>query len=87
MLLNLPALVIIVLAYIWVGLNEAAAIGAVALNKLPVTAVTIREGVRALDTRLDEMAQVFGFSPLKRLAHVVVRQPALLARRRSSWKP
>ena len=61
--MNLPALVIIVLAYIWVGLNEAAAIGAVALNKLPVTAVTIREGVRALDTRLDEMAHVFGFSP------------------------
>src|SRR5271166_3471467 len=44
-LLNLPALVIIVLAYVWAGLNEAAAIGAVALNKLPVTAVTIREGV------------------------------------------
>ena len=62
-LLNLPALVIIVLAYIWVGLNEAAAIGAVALNKLPVTVVTIREGVRALDTRLDEMAHVFSFSP------------------------
>src|ERR1700727_1078008 len=70
-LLNLPALVIIVLAYIWVGLNEAAAIGAVALNKLPVTVVTIREGVRALDTRLDEIAQVVGFSPLKRLPPVV----------------
>ena len=75
-LLNLPALVIIVLAYIWVGLNEAAAIGAVALNKLPVTVVTIREGVRALDIRLDEMAHVFGFSPLKRLAHVVAPQLA-----------
>ena len=75
-LLNLPALVIIVLAYIWVGLNEAAAIGAVALNKLPVTVVTIREGVRALDTRLDEMAHVFSFSPLKRLAHVVAPQLA-----------
>ena len=75
-LLNLPALVIIVLAYIWVGLNEAAAIGAVALNKVPVTAVTIREGVRALDSRLDEMAQVFGFSRLKRLAHVVAPQLA-----------
>jgi NitT/TauT family transport system permease protein len=75
-LLNLPALVIIVLAYIWVGLNEAAAIGAVALNKLPVTVVTIREGVRALDTRLDEMAHVFAFSPLKRLAHVVAPQLA-----------
>jgi NitT/TauT family transport system permease protein len=75
-LLNLPALVIIVLAYIWVGLNEAAAIGAVALNKLPVTVVTIREGVRAIDTRLDEMALVFGFSPVKRFAHVVAPQLA-----------
>jgi NitT/TauT family transport system permease protein len=75
-LLNLPAVVIIVLAYIWAGLNEAAAIGAVALNKLPVTAVTIREGVRALDARLDEMARIFGFSPTKRLAHVVAPQLA-----------
>lgn len=33
-LLNLPALVIIILAYVWFGLNEAAAIGAVALNKI-----------------------------------------------------
>jgi hypothetical protein len=45
-----------------VYINEAAAIRAVALNKLPVTVVTIREGVRALDTRLDEMARVFRFS-------------------------
>jgi len=75
-LLNLPALVIIVLAYIWAGLNEAAAIGAVALNKLPVTVVTIREGVRALDARLDEMARVFRFSRAKRLTHVVAPQLA-----------
>ena len=59
-LLNLPALVIIVLAYIWIGLNEAAAIGAVALNKMPNTVVTIREGARTLDVGLDEMAAVFG---------------------------
>ncbi len=75
-LLNLPALVIIVLAYIWAGLNEAAAITAVALNKLPVAVVTIREGVRALDAQLDEMARVFGFSQLKRLRHVVAPQLA-----------
>ena len=36
-LLNLPALVVIILAYVWFGLNEAAAIGAVALNKIPNT--------------------------------------------------
>ena len=75
-LLNLPALVIVVLAYVWVGLNEAAAIGAVALNKLPNAIVTIREGVRTLDPGLDEMARVFGFSRLKRLLHVVAPQLA-----------
>jgi NitT/TauT family transport system permease protein len=31
-LLNLPALVIIVLAYIWAGLTDTAAVAAVALN-------------------------------------------------------
>lgn len=75
-LLNMPALVIIVLAYVWAGLNETAAIGAVALNKLPITVVTIREGVRALDAKLDEMARVFGFSRLRRLNHVVAPQLA-----------
>ena len=48
-LLNLPALVIIVLAYVWGGLTEVAAILAVAVNKLPNTVVAIREGARALD--------------------------------------
>ncbi len=75
-LLNLPALVVIVLAYIWVGLNEAAAIGAVALNKLPNTIVTMREGARALDPGLDEMAKAFRMPPLARLRHVVIPQLA-----------
>lgn len=73
-LLNLPALVIIVLSYIWVGLTEAAAIGAVALNKLPVTTATIREGARALDVNLEEMAQVFRMSFGTRLRHVLIPQ-------------
>ena len=75
-LLNLPALVIIVLAYIWIGLNEAAAIVAVALNKLPNAVVTLREGARTLDRDLDEMAAVFGFSAVKRWRHVVLPQLA-----------
>ena len=59
LLLNLPALVVIVLAYIWAGLTEAAAIAAIAINKLPTAVVTLREGTRALDPALDEMATVF----------------------------
>ena len=91
-LLNLPALVIIVLLYIWVGLNETAAIAAVALNKLPNATVTIREGTRALDPGLDEMARAFAFSPWKRLRHVVLPQlaPYVAAATRSGlslvWK-
>ena len=53
-LLNLPALVIIVFAYIWGGLTEAAAIAAIAINKFPTAVVTLREGARALDAALDE---------------------------------
>ncbi len=75
-LLNLPALVVIVLAYVWAGLTEAAAIGAVALNKLPNAIVVIREGARALDPQLEEMAQVFRFSGPARLRHLVLPQLA-----------
>jgi len=91
-LLNLPALVIIVLAYIWIGLNETAAIGAVALNKLPNTAATLREGARALDASLDEMARVFAMPFGVRVRHILLPQlaPYLAAATRSGlslvWK-
>src|SRR5436309_12717785 len=75
-LLNLPALVIIVLAYVWAGLTETAAIAAVALNKLPVATVTVREGARALDTGLDEMAQVFRMRGWTRMRHIILPQLA-----------
>lgn len=90
--LNIPALVIIVLAYIWFGLNEAAAIGAVAVNKIPNVVVTMREGARAFDPRYAEMATIYRFSPLDRLRHVVLPQlqPYIAAASRSGialiWK-
>jgi NitT/TauT family transport system permease protein len=84
-LLNLPALVIIVLAYIWAGLTETAAVAAVALNKLPIATVTVREGARSLDTALDEMAQVFRMRIWMRIGHIVLPQlaPYLAAAARS----
>ncbi len=91
-LLNMPALVIIVLAYIWGGLTETAAIAAVALNKLPNTIVTVREGARTLDPALDEMARVFAMPRHTMLRHVVLPQlnPYLAAAARSGlslvWK-
>ena len=75
-LLNLPALVVIVLCYIWFGLTEAAAILAVALNKIPNTIVTIREGARAADRGLDDMAQVFQLSRWTTFRQVLLPQLA-----------
>ena len=74
LLLNLPALVVIVLAYIWAGLTEVAAIAAIAINKLPATVVTLREGARALDASLDEMAAVFAIPRGRAFRHVVLPQ-------------
>ena len=91
-LLNVPALVVIVLAFIWGGLTETAGILAVAINKLPNTVVTIREGARAFDRGLQDMAQVFQISRLARLRHVVLPQlaPYIAAGSRSGlsliWK-
>ena len=74
--LNLPALVLIVLCYLWIGLNETAAVLAVTLNKVPNVTVTIREGTRALAPDLDAMARVFRVSLAARLRHVVLPQLA-----------
>jgi NitT/TauT family transport system permease protein len=57
--LNIPALVTIILCYIWFGLVEAAAVTAVAINKIPTVIVTVREGARAVDRKLLEVADAF----------------------------
>lgn len=72
--LNLPALVTIVLCYIWIGLTEVAAITAVALNKIPLVATQMREGAKALDPKLDDMSKIFGFSMVGRLRHIILPQ-------------
>ena len=72
--LNLPALVVIILAYVWMGLVEAAVIVAVAVNKIPNVAVTLREGARTLDRDYQEMAQSFALGRRARLVHVVLPQ-------------
>ncbi len=74
--LNLPALVVIVLCYVWFGLTEVAAIAAVAINKIPLVAVNLREGTRSLDPKLNEMGTLYQFSERQKLAHVILPQLA-----------
>ena len=90
--LNLPALVLIVLCYLWIGLNETAAIAAVTLNKIPNVTTVVREGVRAFDPELDAMATVYRMPFHRRVRHVLLPQlaPFLSAAARSGvaviWK-
>ncbi|MDD2724526.1 MAG: ABC transporter permease [Methylovulum sp.] len=90
--LNVPALVTIILCYVWLGLVESAAILAVVINKLPNVIVTVREGARALDQDLLDMARCYGFSKRKMLRHVIWPQlhPFVMAATRSGlaiiWK-
>lgn len=90
--LNVPALVTIILCYVWFGLVESAAILAVVINKLPNVIVTIREGTRTLDQDLLDMARCYHFGKRKTLVHVIWPQlhPFVMGATRSGlaliWK-
>ncbi len=90
--LNLPVLVVVVLAYIWIGLNDTAAVVAVAIAKAPTVFVTIREGTRTLDPALQEMGLVYRLSRWRRLRRIEWPQllPFVAAAARSglsiTWK-
>ncbi len=90
--LNMPALVTMVLCYVWFGLTEVAAILAVTINKAPTVAAIMREGARALDRQLLETTEVFGVSRWKVLRQVVLPQlaPSFIASARAglalTWK-
>ncbi len=72
--LNIPALVIIILCYVWFGLTEIAAITAVAINKIPIVVVTMREGARAIDASLLQVAKTFRLSRRRTFLKVYLPQ-------------
>ena len=90
--LNIPALVTIILCYVWFGLSDAAAIVAVAINKIPTVVVLVREGARAVDPRLLQVAQAYRLPRWRTLTRVFLPQlwPYLFAAARSGlsliWK-
>ena len=90
--LNLPAIVIAIVLYIWLGLNELSLILAVILNKVPLVISLTREGVRSFSSDLDELGKVFRMSAWRRLRLIFVPQlmPYVLAAGRTGlsliWK-
>lgn len=60
--LNIPALVTIVICYIWFGLTDFSALLAVVLNKVPIVIVNIREGTRAIQRKYLDLGKVYNVS-------------------------
>jgi len=90
--LNIPALVTIILCLLWFGINEVSFIVAVALNKIPNVVVTLREGARAIDRDLLQVAEIFRIGWKRTFFHFFLPQlyPYLMAAGRSGvaliWK-
>ena len=90
--MNLPAIVIAILCFIWLGLTDTALILAVMLNKMPLVISNIRQGVRSFDPAYDEFAAAFRLSLRDRLRLIYLPQlmPFLMTSARSGlsliWK-
>jgi NitT/TauT family transport system permease protein len=90
--LNVPALVIIILCYVWFGLNEVAAILAVSLNKIPMVTVIMREGYRSIEKDYLDVGKFYNIPQKKIFLKIILPQlfPFLLSAARSGlsliWK-
>ena len=90
--LNIPALVTIILCYIWFGLTDFSAILAVILNKVPAVVVTVREGAKAINVKYMQIAKVYKISSYDTLTKIYLPQiyPYIMASARTGlsliWK-
>lgn len=90
--LNLPALITIILCYIWFGLTDFSAILAVVINKVPTVIVTIREGCKAVNYKLLEISKVYKVSRYDTFTKIYLPQvyPYIMVSARSGlsliWK-
>lgn len=87
-----PSLLVIVVAYLWLGLNDRAAVVAAALVVAPSATFNVIQGVRSIDPGLSEMARAFGIPKLAITRRVLFPQtlPYLFAAARAclalTWK-
>jgi NitT/TauT family transport system permease protein len=90
--LNMPAVIVGILLYIWLGLTDAALVLAVVVSKTPVVTVTVRQGVRSTRADFGEVAKALALPASARLRFVLLPQlvPYLLASARNGlalvWK-
>lgn len=90
--LNMPAIVTIMICYIWFGLSDFAAILAVVINKVPIIVVNIKEGVKAVDKKYMDLVKVYEIDKKEVLKKIYLPQiyPYIMATTRLTisliWK-
>ena len=90
--LNIPAIVTIMLCYIWFGLSDFAAILAVVINKVPIIIVNIREGVKAIDKKYMDLVKIYNIEKKDVIKKIYIPQiyPYIMATTRLTisliWK-
>jgi NitT/TauT family transport system permease protein len=90
--LNLPAVVVGIACFIWLGLDEVALVAAVTINKVPLVATLMREGVQSLDPAYGELARALRMPAARRVRLILLPQllPFLIAAARTGlaliWK-
>lgn len=90
--LNMPALVTIIICYIWFGLTDFSALLAVIINKVPIIIVNIREGTKAIEKKYTDLAKVYKLSKKDTVTKIYLPQiyPYIMASTRLSlsliWK-
>lgn len=90
--LTVPRILLFVVAYLTAGLNDRALVVALVITVLPTIVVNVREGTRAIDEGLVEMARAFRRRPAAIWSRVVLPQtmPFIMGTARGtlslSWK-
>jgi NitT/TauT family transport system permease protein len=89
---TVPSVVYGILAILWFGLNDFAAIVAIGVTALPAVAINIWQGVKAIDLSLVHMGRAFRFSRSSIVKKIIIPQviPYILAALRyalgTAWK-
>ncbi|WP_121627441.1 ABC transporter permease [Poseidonibacter antarcticus] len=90
--LNTPALVTIIICYIWFGLSDFSALLAVVINKVPIIVINVREGTKAINPKYTNLAKVYKLSKYDTVKNIYLPQiyPFIMASARLSlsliWK-
>jgi NitT/TauT family transport system permease protein len=89
---TVPSVVYGILAILWFGLNDLAAIIAIGVTAMPAVAINIWQGVKAIDLSLVHMGRAFHFSRSSIIKKIIIPQviPYILAALRyalgTAWK-